>query len=160
MGRPARLRLATAETGALASIGAARFVGDRFKDGAGGADSRCVKMGTLALVALLWAALPASAADPSQPERDESWWRAAMAAREAELASAEQAAAVCEEREAPPPYDGVDGYVTRGARDGRPRFVEVRRCDEERAARDAARDAVTRLEDEARRLDVPPGWLR
>ena len=69
------------------------------------------------------------------------------------------ALAACEAREAPPAYDGVAAYVTRG-RDGRLREVEIKRCDDERADLDAARRELERFEEEARRLGVPPGWLR
>jgi hypothetical protein len=93
-------------------------------------------------------------------ERDADWWRAAMASRERAVESSAEAVVRCEEREAPPAYDGVAGYVVPSARDGRPRYVEVKRCDAERDALEAARAELARFEDEARRSDVPPGWLR
>jgi hypothetical protein len=92
--------------------------------------------------------------------REEGWWRAAMASREAEVAALAEALATCEEREAPPAYDAVEGYVTRSRRDGRPYFVEVKRCDAEREALAGASAERDRFEEEAQRLGVPPGWLR
>lgn len=114
----------------------------------------------LAWVFLVVSAVVAHADPDAIDEHDEAWWRAAMTSRETELAAQEMAVAACEEREAPPAYDDVDGYVTRSAGDGRLRYVEVRRCDEERAALEAARDEIERFEDDARRAGVPPGWLR
>jgi hypothetical protein len=52
----------------------------------------------------------------------------------------------------------VPGQVYRG-RDGLG-FREVVRCDELRDELDAARQALDDFEDLARRLGVPPGWLR
>jgi hypothetical protein len=111
-------------------------------------------------VCVALALLGCFAAPARAEERDESWWRAAATAHASEIEASEEALAACEEREAPPAYDGVDGYVTRSRGDGRLRWVEVKRCDEERADLDAARTALERFEDEARRLEVPPGWLR
>lgn len=105
-------------------------------------------------------AFAAAAAADTVGGRDEAWWRAAMASREGEVAALAETVAACEEREAPPAYDGVEGYVTRSRRDGRPYFVEVKRCDEERDALAAARGERDRFEEEAQRLGVPPGWLR
>jgi hypothetical protein len=100
------------------------------------------------------------AAPAQAQDRDEAWWRAAATAHASAIEAGEEALAACEEREAPPAYDGVDGYVTRSNGDGRLRWVEVKRCDEERAELDAARNALERFEDEARRGGIPPGWLR
>lgn len=110
------------------------------------------------LLALCAAPSGALRADPPAAE-DESWWRERAAAQLAAIERLEQAVADCEEREAPPIYDGVEGYVTRG-RDGRLRATLIKRCDEERADLDAARRDFDRLEEEARRRGVPPGWLR
>lgn len=114
---------------------------------------------TVLLVALL-PALAATAEPDAIGERDEAWWRAATASREQALEARVAEAAECEAREAPPAYGDVDGYVTRRRGDGRLRYVEVKRCDEERAALEAARAELERFEDEARRQGVPPGWLR
>jgi hypothetical protein len=108
----------------------------------------------------IFAAFTASAEPDAIDDRDADWWRAAMESRASELASHEAAVAECEEREAPPAYDAVDGYVTRSRGDGRLRYVEVKRCDDERRALEAAQRELERFEDEARRAGVPPGWLR
>jgi hypothetical protein len=113
----------------------------------------------LAALALL-APLRASGDPATIGGRDADWWRAAMAAHEAELASSETAVAECEEREAPPAYDGVAGYVTPSGGGRRLRYVEIKRCEDERDAREAAQREIERFEDEARRAGVPPGWLR
>lgn len=111
------------------------------------------------LLASLWVGA-AHAADPREPERDEDWWRAAMTSRERELEARTEELAECEAREAPPAYDAVEGYVARSRGDANPRFVEIKRCDEERDALEAARAEIDRFEEEARRHGVPPGWLR
>lgn len=100
------------------------------------------------------------AAPARAEELDEAWWRAAATANAGDVEAREEALATCEEREAPPAYDGVDGYVTQSNGDGRLRWVELKRCDQERADLDAARSALERFEDDARRSEVPPGWLR
>lgn len=113
------------------------------------------------LLALVLTAGDLRAGDPDTiGGRREGWWRAAMASREAEVTALAELVAACEEREAPPAYDAVEGYVTRSRRDGRPYFVEVKRCDAEREALGAARAERDRFEEEAHRLGVPPGWLR
>ena len=89
---------------------------------------------------------------------DEPWWRAQTRVHEQAVERVEQGLAACEEREAPPAYDRVPGQVFRG-RDGL-RYREVRRCDELRAELERAREALGEFEDLARRLEVPPGWLR
>lgn len=110
-------------------------------------------------IALVQGAAPLRA-DPAPGEaEDPAWWRAQHAARAEAVANLERDVAACEAREAPPAYDGVAGYVTRG-RDGRLRTVEIKRCDEERDVLAAARTELDRFEEEARRLGVPPGWLR
>jgi len=102
----------------------------------------------------------AAHADPAAVDgHEEAWWRAAITSRESRVASSEKAVADCEEREAPPAYDGVDGFVKQRP-DGRYQVVEIRRCDDERDALDAARADLDRFEDGARRAGVPPGWLR
>jgi hypothetical protein len=109
---------------------------------------------------LLLGALPAGA----QPEpdtiggHDPVWWSREARAHEREIERLEQTLADCEEREAPPAYRNVPGQVYRG-RDGY-RYREVVRCDDLRDELAAARAAQDEFEDLARRLGVPPGWLR
>jgi hypothetical protein len=114
-----------------------------------------------AIVAILLLAAPAARGE--EPERigghDETWWRAAHEELVAELAHHEALVEECEESEAPRAYDGVAGYSIRG-RDGRIRWVRIKRCDEERAALTATRGDLERFEERARRAGVPPGWLR
>lgn len=113
-----------------------------------------------ALVLLLLAA-PAARGEDSERigGHDEGWWRERHEELVAELEHLEALVEECEESEAPSAYDGVAGYTTRG-RDGRLRWVQIKRCDEERAARTAARGDLERFEERARRAGVPPGWLR
>lgn len=116
----------------------------------------------LAFLAVVFAGSLSAAplrADPATGAEGEAWWRAQHAARAAAVASLEREVAACEEREAPPAYDGIAGYVTRG-RDGRLREVEIQRCDQQRADLEAARAELDRFEEQARRLGIPPGWLR
>jgi hypothetical protein len=102
----------------------------------------------------------AASADPAAVDgHEEAWWRAAITSRESQVASSEQAVTECEEREAPAAYDGVDGFVKQRP-DGRLQVVQIRRCDRERDALEAARSDLERFEDGARRAGVPPGWLR
>ncbi|RIL07948.1 MAG: hypothetical protein DCC71_01075 [Proteobacteria bacterium] len=115
-----------------------------------------LRYAALASLALRAAALHA---DPARGDEGEAWWRAQHAARAAAVASLEREVAACEEREAPPAYDGVAGYVTRG-RDGRWREVEIKRCDQQRADLEAARTELDQFEEQARRRGIPPGWLR
>ena len=82
----------------------------------------------------------------------------AQAEDEREIERVEQELSDCEEREAPPAYENVPGQVYRG-RDGY-RYREVVRCDDLRDELVAAREALDEFEDLARRLGVPPGWLR
>jgi hypothetical protein len=89
---------------------------------------------------------------------DTVWWSAQARAHEREIEGLEQDVTACEEREAPRAYRNVPGQVYRG-RDGL-RYRELKRCDEQRAALKAAREAQEEFEDLARRLEVPPGWLR
>src|SRR5262245_33754864 len=109
---------------------------------------------------LLVAAGIASAQDEAKigGRRESDWRREALELQRA-TESADAAAATCAEREAPAAYGDVAGYVERGAR-GRLRWVEVEHCDDERAAAANARRALADFEDLARRLGVPPGWLR
>lgn len=90
--------------------------------------------------------------------QDAAWWSQQARAHERAVAGLEQALAACEEREAPPAYRNVPGQVFRG-RDGL-RYREVASCDEARAELEAAEAARGTFEDLARRLEVPPGWLR
>jgi hypothetical protein len=109
---------------------------------------------------LLLCALPARAGD--EPEtiggRDRVWWSTQALAHEREIERREGALSDCEEREAPPAYRNVPGQVYRG-RDGI-RTREVVRCDDLREELAGARDRLDEFEDLARRLGVPPGWLR
>ena len=90
--------------------------------------------------------------------RSEGEWRDAALALQRALESAEATLASCEAREAPAPIRDVSGYVASGRRG--PYWVEIKSCDEERVdAQDAGR-AVTDFEEQARRLSVPPGWMR
>lgn len=111
--------------------------------------------------ALLLAAAAAAAETPGERigGHEEAWWRDRHEELVAELRHREAVVAACEESEAPRAYDGVAGYTVRG-RDGRLRWVRIKRCDEERAARSAAQGDLERLEERARRAGVPPGWLR
>jgi hypothetical protein len=112
-------------------------------------------------LALLLAAAPARGEEPAERigGHDEVWWRERHEELASELEHAGALVEECEETEAPRAYHGVGGYAVRG-RDGRVRWVEIKRCDEERAALSAARGALDRFEERARRAGVPPGWLR
>lgn len=114
-----------------------------------------------AALLLLLVAPSARAESPDAPVggHDEAWWRERHEELVSELEHLEARVEECEESEAPPAYDGVAGYTVRG-RDGRPRWVEIKRCDEERAALTGTRADLERFEDRARRAGVPPGWLR
>jgi hypothetical protein len=115
------------------------------------------------LVALLLPAFCVTAvrADDEPPTiggRDQVWWTTQARAHESGVEQLEQDLARCEEREAPPAYRNVPGQLYRG-RDGI-QYREVVRCDELRDELEAARQALDDFEDLARRLGVPPGWLR
>ena len=79
-------------------------------------------------------------------------------AHERAIEALEQELDECEEREAPLAYQNVPGQIVRG-RDGI-YYREIVRCDETREELEAARDALDEFEDLARKLGVPPGWLR
>ena len=115
-----------------------------------------------AALALALSLCASAAHAEAEPEtfggHDAAWWSQQASAHERAVAGLEQALAACEEREAPPAYRNVPGQVFRG-RDGL-RYREVARCDEARAELEAAEDARDAFEDLARRLEVPPGWLR
>jgi hypothetical protein len=119
-----------------------------------------MRMLRTASVLLMLCALPAHAED--EPEtiggRDRVWWHGQARFHEHEIERLEGELSECEEREAPPAYQNVPGQVYRG-RDGY-RYREVVRCDDLRDELAAARDAQDEFEDLARRLGVPPGWLR
>jgi hypothetical protein len=107
-------------------------------------------------------ALSATAADDEPATiggHDEAWWSTQARAHEHEIERLEADLEACEEREAPPAYQNVPGQIYRG-RDGDLRVREVVRCDELRDELEAARVALDEFEDLARRLGVPPGWLR
>jgi hypothetical protein len=117
----------------------------------------------MALVLLLVLCAPAAQAEvdagaESIGGHDAAWWGAQARAHERAVADLERALAACEEREAPPAYRNVPGQVFRG-RDGL-RYRELVRCDETRAELEAAEAAREAFEERARRLEVPPGWLR
>lgn len=111
------------------------------------------------LAALLLLAAPFAGSAEEIDGHDETWWREEHEARVAELEYAEARVEECEETEAPRAYDGVGGYAVRG-RDGRVRWVSIKRCDEQRASLTAAHGKLERFEERARRAEVPPGWLR
>jgi hypothetical protein len=117
------------------------------------------RIAALALVLSLCAsAAQAEAGDETIGGHDEAWWSQQVRAHERAVVRLGQALEACEEREAPPAYRNVPGQVFRG-RDGL-RYREVARCDDARAALAAAEAARDAFEDRARRLEVPPGWLR
>jgi hypothetical protein len=131
------------------------------KRSARSADERIVLRSLL--VALLLPVVSAAAVraeddPPTIGGRDQVWWATQARAHESGVARLEQDLARCEEREAPAAYRNVPGQIYRG-RDGY-RYREVVRCDELRDELDAARQALDDFEDLARRLGVPPGWLR
>jgi len=111
-------------------------------------------------ILLLLCAVPAQAGGELETigGRDRVWWSRQALAHERAIERLEQELAECEEREAPPAYQNVPGQVYRG-RDGY-RYRELVRCDDLRDELGAARDAQDAFEDLARRLGVPPGWLR
>lgn len=115
------------------------------------------------LFVALWLPVFAAAAaaeddPPTIGGRDQVWWATQAHAHERGIERIEQELVRCEEREAPPAYRNVPGQLYRG-RDG-VRYREIVRCDELRDELDAARQALDDFEDLARRLGVPPGWLR
>jgi hypothetical protein len=114
----------------------------------------------VALLLPMLCAFAAHAEDepPTIGGRDQVWWATQARAHESGVERLEDDLARCEEREAPPAYRNVPSQVYRG-RDGL-RVREVVRCDELRDELDAARQALDDFEDLARRLGVPPGWLR
>jgi len=103
----------------------------------------------------------AAAAEPRETigGRDEAWWRENAERRSQAVTDLEQEVGACEKTEAPTGADVVDGYGVGHVR-GRPALVPLKRCDEQRARLEQARGDLERFEDLARRLDVPPGWLR
>lgn len=117
---------------------------------------------SLATLGLLLGLCASAALAGDEPEtiggRDAIWWGQQARAHERAVAALEQELAACEEREAPPAYRNVPGQVFRG-RDGL-RYREVLRCDDARAELEAAEAARDAFEERARRLEVPPGWLR
>jgi hypothetical protein len=113
----------------------------------------------LLLPAFCLAAARAEEEPPTIGGRDQVWWATQARAHESSVERLEEDLAECEEREAPPAYRNVPGQLYRG-RDGQLRVREVVRCDELRDELDAARQALDDFEDLARRLGVPPGWLR
>jgi hypothetical protein len=90
--------------------------------------------------------------------RDQVWWSTQAHAHERAIERLEQELSACEEREAPPAYQNVPAQIYRG-RDGY-RQRELVRCDDLRDELSAAHEAQDAFEDLARRLGVPPGWLR
>jgi hypothetical protein len=109
-------------------------------------------------VSLCASAAHAEAGSETIGGHEAGWWGQQARAHERAVAALEQALEACEESEAPPAYRNLPGQVFRG-RDGL-RYREVERCDEIRAELEAAEGAREAFEDLARRLEVPPGWLR
>jgi hypothetical protein len=110
----------------------------------------------------LWLCASAAHAEPELEligGRDQVWWSQQARAHERHVEELERALESCEEREAPPAYQDVPAQVFRD-REGRLRYREVVRCDDLRADLEAAEQARDEFEDLARRLEVPPGWLR
>jgi hypothetical protein len=89
---------------------------------------------------------------------EQAWWSSEARAHERAIEELERELDACEEREAPPAYQNVPGQVVRGRDDLY--YREIVRCDETREALDAAREELDAFEDLARKLGVPPGWLR
>jgi hypothetical protein len=108
----------------------------------------------------LWWLAPAAADEPPPTigGHEEAWWSAAARAHERAVERAEAALADCEEREAPLSYRNVPGQWVRG-RDGY-RVREIVRCDALEDELEEAREDLEDFEERARRLGVPPGWLR
>ena len=119
-------------------------------------------MRRITVLALLLSLCALAAHGEDEPEtiggHDAAWWGRQARAHERALERLEEEVASCEEREAPPAYRNVPGQIFRG-RDGL-RYREVARCDEARTEREAAEAARDEFEEAARRLGVPPGWLR
>jgi hypothetical protein len=117
----------------------------------------------IAALALLLSASAAEAGTEPEPERiggrDQIWWSQQARAHERHVEELERALEGCEEREAPPAYQDVPVQVFRD-REGRLRTREVLRCDDLRVDLEGAELARDAFEDLARRLGVPPGWLR
>jgi hypothetical protein len=117
----------------------------------------------IALLALSLGASPAEAGTEPEPERiggrDPVWWSQQARAHERHVEELERALEGCEEREAPLAYQDVPVQVFRD-RAGRLRTREVLRCDDLRVDLEGAELARDAFEDLARRLEVPPGWLR
>lgn len=101
---------------------------------------------------------PPERATPQIGGRSEAEWRDTALAGQRALASAEDELARCASREAPAPYRDVAGYVASGRRG--PYWVEIKSCDDARIEVQAARREIGDLEEQARQLGVPPGWMR
>ncbi len=97
-------------------------------------------------------------ATPAVGGRGEAEWRDAALTRQRALESAEATLSSCEAREAPAPYRDIAGYVARGRRG--PYWVEIKSCDDARIDVQDARREIADFEEQARRLSVPPGWMR
>jgi hypothetical protein len=109
----------------------------------------------------LWLAAASAAAEDEPAEiagRSRLEWAEEARGRERAVARAEAALADCEEREAPLSYRNVPDQWVRG-RDGY-RVREIVRCDALEDELDEAREDLEDFEERARRLGVPPGWLR
>lgn len=113
---------------------------------------------SLVLLVLGAAAVSAQGEPETIGGRDQVWWSTQAHAHEGAIERLERELAACEEREAPPAYQSVPAQIYRG-RDGQ-KVREPVRCDDLRDDLAAAHQAQDGFEELARRLGVPPGWLR
>ena len=93
--------------------------------------------------------------------RDENYWRARIAAaRDAQARAALMAAALQNRADGLwAQFTAIDDPVRRGAVE-RQRLEALGALEETRAERDRLEQDIRDIEEEARRADVPPGWLR
>ena len=107
------------------------------------------------------ATMPREPATPAIGGRSEAEWRDGALERQRAVESAEAALAACEAREAPAPVRDYAGYYRPAARprDGW-RWVEIKNCDDARLDLGDAQRELDDFEEQARRSDVPPGWMR
>jgi hypothetical protein len=107
------------------------------------------------------AAPPAEPAKPAKDERDEKWWRARMAAARGAIERGQVMADALQSRINALQRDVVN--MDDPAQQAKLRTDLGKALGElERTTKqiEADRKAVTDLQEEARRLNVPPGWLR
>lgn len=93
--------------------------------------------------------------------RDEGYWRTRIAAaRDAQARAALMAAALQNRADGLwAQFTAIDDPVRRGAVE-RQRLEALGALEETRAERDRLEQDIRDIEEEARRADVPPGWLR